>query len=225
VYSDIKLTIVRKHGRELQTFWQSGRLGYPGFDEGRYNVPYLACTDLAAESVPQLVVHMMIIGASAAPSRLEVFSWRGRQVKKILDIDSECPFIVRDFNRDGRYEICSYHPVGYELCHAEQPRWEDIYAYKNGSYQLANGDFPKEYNDLASEIGDALKRHPNDWELLKYSGIVNKIQHRNRAALYDLKRAEEEAVKYRAEETDPEIIKMLDQGLGDIRKNMRRISK
>ena len=176
-YSNIRLTIVSKQNGKVRVFWQSDKLGFcmPDTEFMDFNVVGLLIINLTGEKLPQILIQKTITGASAAPTHLNIFAWRNGEVTKLIGVASELPFTYHDFDHNGRIEICGYHTIGYELCHAEQPYWTDIYSYKNGCYQLANGDFPKQYKELSREIRQALKKYPSDWELLKYKRIVNRI--------------------------------------------------
>lgn len=173
-YSNIRLTIVSKQNGNFRLFWQSDKLGSSAFDSD-FNVVGLLVINLSGEKLPQIMIQKTIIGASAAPTHLDIFALRTGRIIKLIGASSELPFTYHDFDHNGRIEICGYHTIGYELCHAEQPYWTDVYSYKNGCYQLANGDFPKQYKELSREIRQALKKYPSDWELLKYKRIVNRI--------------------------------------------------
>jgi tetratricopeptide (TPR) repeat protein len=179
-YSNIRLTIVNKQNGKFRLFWQSDKLGSGalGTDYNDFNVVGLLVINLSGEGLPQIMIQKTITGASAAPTHLDIFAWRNGRIIKLIGVSSELPFTYHDFNHDDCIEICGYHTIGYGLAHAEQPYWKDIYAYKSGYYQLANGDFPKQYKDLSCEIRQALKKYPSDWELLKYKRIVNRITHK-----------------------------------------------
>lgn len=104
-----------------------------------------------------------------------------------------------------RYEIINDHAIGYDLAHYEQPRWTNIYAYKNGTYQLANGDFPDEFRSLYSEISKQLKAHPSDPELLKYLGILYEIRKQPKQALEAYKKSLKAFDEYISGADTPEL--------------------
>jgi tetratricopeptide (TPR) repeat protein len=186
-YSDIRLTVLQKRSNQLKKLWQSDELARAQLDYA--NIVSLSLEDITADGKPEILVPLTFIGASWTPSYLAVYKWQNGKMRKLLGVSSELALTISDFNHDGRYEINNWHVVGWNLCHAEQPYWIDIYAYKNGAYQLADADFPWRYRELAAYIKKCLKKYPNDWELLKYQGVIYQIQRRPAAAQRYFKRA------------------------------------
>jgi hypothetical protein len=111
---------------------------------------------------------------------------------RILSATSDEDFRVQDLRRDGRYEVWSEYCIGYELSHAEQHRWNDIYAYdaRQGTYVQADREFPREFRRHAAEIAQLLRKH-RDPQLLEYLGVCREIEGRPSAALW----AYQEAMK------------------------------
>ncbi|MCX6344306.1 MAG: hypothetical protein NT018_04440 [Armatimonadetes bacterium] len=222
-YSDIRLTVFQKRSSQLKKLWQSDALHHSQLDSA--NIISLLLEDITADGEPDILVPAIFVGGSWAPSYLAVFRWHNGKMRKLLGVSSDLPLIISDFNHDGRYEINNWHVVGWNLSHAEQPYWTNIYAYKNDKYQLANGDFPRQYRELAADIKQRLKTYPNDWELLKYQGIICQIQRRPAMALRYFKRALRIFRTTLGDETDPEFKPRMNHEIQDIERRIGALSR
>ncbi len=192
-FSDVHLNLYRETGQGLTRTWQYRLPGHAyasGFLDMRFGDVQFYILDLTADGLPEVVVGEVFHGASWAPSHLAVFAWRANRLTKILGVSSSFPAWIEDVNSDSCYEIRNLHNIGRSMGHAQQPYWSDIYAYKRGRYILANEDFPGKFEDWADELQQVLEEHPDDWEILKYLGIVHEIEERPHEALAAYHRAE-----------------------------------
>ena len=176
-HTDARLSLLRMDGHRLTTVWQSRALG-PGYTQGRFDYIRLHVLDLTGDRVPEALVTETQIGASWQPSHLDVFGRRGQEMVHELGVSSDEPLSIGDLNGDRRYEISSYRFIGDTLSHSQQPLWFDIYAFKHGCYQQANGDFPRQYRPLAAAIRQLLALHPNDAGLLGYRKRIGAMHRR-----------------------------------------------
>ncbi|MCK4325104.1 MAG: tetratricopeptide repeat protein [Armatimonadetes bacterium] len=192
-FSDVHLNLYRETGQRLTRTWQYRLRGHAhssGVLDMRFGDVQFYVLDLTADGVPEVVAGEVAYGASWAPSHLAVFTWRGGRLSKILGVSSSFPAWIEDVNGDGCYEIRNLYNIGWSMSHAEMPYWSDIYAYKRGRHVLANEDFPDEFEDWADKLQRVLEKHPDDWEILKYLGIVHEIEGRPGEALAAYRRAE-----------------------------------
>jgi hypothetical protein len=202
--------------------WQSDALRDPRLKAAAFDEVALYVDDLTGDGIPEAAVSKVFVGGSWQPSHLDVFAWRSHQLTKILGLRSSLPIWIEDIGHDGRYEIGNYSDIGWDMSHAEQPYWTDIYAYKRGQYVLANAPFPREFHGWIRRLRTVLKRHPGDFEILKYEGIVHEIEGRPRAAFAAHRSAARECAALLEDERDPRLHARLEWQLNDIR---RRISK
>ena len=85
-------------------------------------------------------------------------------------------------------------------------------------------DFPEEVEDWADKLQQVLEKHPDDWEILKYLGIVHEIECRPDEALAAYRRAEKACrAEIKEWEDDPEFRTRLRGELKDIQGRIRRL--
>lgn len=205
LHSDARLMLVGGLPGQLRRVWTSEILGYPGNTDGEFDDLGVHVVEMTGGGTPEVVIPELFIGGSWAPSHLDVFAWQNGQIVKVLGASSHIPLDVKDLNHDGAYEAITYTAIGWDLSHAEQPRWPDVYAWKRDHYELANGDFPSEYAGMYRDIRDALSRHPTDRELLAYMGDVYRIRHQPHSALRTYRRAEKVLDEWIKDEEDAEL--------------------
>ncbi len=199
MYTFITLTVVKDTDGVFAIQSQLAPSGfyYREIDDAGYADVQLFVLDLSGDGQPEIVVHENYVGGSWMPSHLLVYQWRANQLVKMLGVSGDDRLVVKDLKHDGRYEIINQHAIGRQLCHADMPRWTNVYAYKNGTFQLANGDYPSEFTDLQKEIQEQLLKFPHDPELLQYLGTTYEIQKKPLLAI----RAYKMAIKYYDKET------------------------
>lgn len=185
----------------------------------------LYVTDVTGDRVPDVIIGEVMYGASWTPSHLDIYEWHERALRKILGVKSDDPLDIVDLDGDGSREVINDEAVGWSMCHGKQPRWTDIYAYKNSTYRLANGEFPGEFGDLAEELRETLKEYPTDWVIWKYTGQLYEIQGRPGKAL----RAYRRSASYSMREIQtcdlPEFLPMLRRELAETRRRIDRLSR
>ena len=171
--TDSRLTLFRNSVGSLRKVSESV-LG-PGYTHGYFNEIQLYGFDLTGDRQLDAVVVETMIGASWSPSHLDAFTWRGGRMIKLLGVQGHEPICVRDLNHDGRYEAMNSYAIGVTMCHADQPRWRDVFAYRNGGYQLADWVFPGEYRHWVRDLRHTLRDYPKDPVIWKYLGITYDI--------------------------------------------------
>ncbi len=118
--------------------------------------------DITADGVPDVVIQEVSPGGDWTPSQMEGFAWRNGHLEKILQVLSSEMLSLEDINHDGTYQVRNNYEIGESMCHAEQPRWSDVYAYKNGQFVLANKNYPKAFDRWPGELRETLKKYPDD---------------------------------------------------------------
>lgn len=186
--SNCRLTLFRGEPQSLKELWNIRISGHLGSED--FNFVYLHIKDITGDDIPEMVLPEVIIGGSWVPSHIDIFTWRSGGVIKLLGASSDMPVKVKDLDHNGTYEVIAEHAIGLSLAHYEQPRWLYTYAYKDGTYQLAEKDFPEVYRDLNKEVRARLKEYPDDYELLFYLGRLYEIQRKPKAALNAYYKAE-----------------------------------
>jgi hypothetical protein len=215
-FSDVRLTVLSDARRGLGVLWQSQPLvvARPGLDA--FSDLPLYVLHPRGSSADHLVLDQTFVGGSWSPSHLSVFAWDGRQLRKLLGANGDCPLWIQDVDGDGRAEVGATHAIGHSMAHAEMPLWTDIYAWDGRAYVLANSRFPREFRDVAGELRTALRAHPADFELLKYQGLLEAIRGHHAAARRYLRRAERACQAELQTEEDRELRAELKWELGDI---------
>lgn len=218
-WSEPRLAIFEEANGNLRQVGALAPAGDPRFD-GPVDEICLHVHDLTGDGVPEFTVATSFHGASWLPSHVSVFSWRRDGLVRLLGVNSSEPLWIADLNHDGRFEVGNRYEIGTTMCHAEQPRWTDIYAWKGGRYVLADGDFPEQYRALAQCVRQGLQAHPDDYELLKYEGILCEIERRPAAA----RTAYREAIHICAGEltgtSDQDVRERLSGEVADLRRRM-----
>jgi hypothetical protein len=215
-----RLALFQERQGHYRNIWQSGVLGDPRLKGETFDDVALYVADLTGDGVPEAAVSKVFIGGSWMPSHLDVFAWRGHQLARILGLASSQPIWIEDIDHDGRYEIGNYYEIGWDMFHWEHPYWTDIYAYRGGSYRLADGEFPRAFRGWAHRLRRALKKHPADPQILQYLGIVHEIEGRPRAAFGALRSAARECAALLENEGDARLHARLKWQLNDIRRRI-----
>lgn len=224
-YSRITLTAVKDTDGLYTMQTQILLLGLWGeIDHDGFGDVQLTVLDITGDGIPEIVVHAMFIGGSWSPSHLLIYQWQSNQLVKLLGVSSDEPLNIKDLGHDGRYDIINDHAIGWRPCHAAQPRWTNIYAYKNGTYQLANGDYPLEFTDLQKDIQEQLREFPRDPELLQYLGTTYEIQKRLHLALQAYLKAEKYFRKVLNGESDPEWRATIQVHINNIRQRIQALT-
>jgi tetratricopeptide (TPR) repeat protein len=220
-----RLTLFRLRQGHYRKIWQSDVLRDPRLKAGAFDAVALYVADLTGDGVPEAIVEEVFLGGSWAPSHLDVFAWRRQRLVKILGVSSSQPVWIEDLDHDGRYEIGNYYNIGWDMSHAEQPYWTDIYAYERGHYVLANAAFPREFRGWLRRLRSVLKWHPGDFEILKYKGIAHDIEGRPTVAFAALRSAARECAALLETESDPRLHSRLEWQLNDIRRRIIKLKR
>jgi|GEM_PF-3688014 len=222
---DIRLTVFRVISNQPVLLWQSEKLCYSSPDLTEASSVQLTLEDITGDKEPEIIVPTSFSGVSWTPSHIAIFRWQNGKMHKLLGVRSDTPLVISDLDHNGRYEVIGEHCIGSSMGHAGMPSWKDIYEYKNGIFQLADGDFPNQYRDLAIKIRQKLRKYPSDWSLFKYQGIIHQIQHNSSRALHSLKRALRTCKASLKNETDKEYRSYLAYNIQDIEHRIDRIKR
>jgi hypothetical protein len=169
MFTNTRLFIFQKNNDEYIKVWASNQL--KGF-----NLAMLIISDITGEGKPSIVVCEISICGCRTSSHLDIFSNTGSEWHKIFDGgNNEMPGEIRDIDGDGKSEIILRNSIGLRMCHAEQPRWLNIFAYNGRNYSLANHRFPNEFKELRRCILSLISKYPDDNELLYYQEKMRKI--------------------------------------------------
>lgn len=196
--SNCHLTVYKDTQNSLKQIWRSKqlKLAWANDSADDFNDAYLFVQDMTGDKIPELVTIEVIFGASVAPTHIDVFKWNKDKAAHILGAGADDSIVVTDINKDGRYEVIGNHAIGWGLSHAEQPRWLNTFAYKNGAYQNAEKDFPRVYDNLQKEIWKVLREAPDDFELRYYNGRIYEIKRKPQLAIREYRLA----IKYAKEQ-------------------------
>lgn len=208
-FNNLRIDLMKQINGNFVSIWHESNLGSKGYTDGEFSDVQLCLADLTKDGQQEIIIPGVFLGASWMPSHMDIFTWRSGKMIKLLGLGGHDPIIIKDLNHDGKYEVMNDFAIGWSPCHAEQPRWVDVYAYKNGTYQLADADFPWIYRDLAREIRTVLRHFPDDWQLLKYQAIIYHIQRRPELARRYLAKALKQIRSELAGETDSKFTTML----------------
>lgn len=222
-YSNAHLNVIGKNGDSARVLWQSPRLAADRFGEDECNETSLVVLHQRGLSVPHIALAQTVQGGSWAPSHLSVFGWDGMQLRKLLGVNADDRLWIDDIDGNGRREIGASHAIGYGLSHAEMPYWTDIYAWNGHTYVLANERFPWRFREVTCSLRTALRKYPDDHELLKYQGILEEIKGRPSAAMRHLRLAERSCKAELVTLEFPDLRPRVTWELNDIRSRIARL--
>ena len=149
----------------------------------------LAVDDVTGDGVADIVSVLSDVAATRMPSRTSVYVWRDGRLVRVGAADPEGPMPIRDIDGDGARELFGARCIGSHMCHAEQPRWQDIYAYRDGWFRLSNREFPAEFEPYLGELRHKTRDCPDDGEVAEYLGWTLEILGQRRQALTQYRRA------------------------------------
>ncbi len=145
--------------------------------------------DMTGDGVPELAVHELSYGGSWKPSQMEVYAWRNGRLARILQVQSSLPVCLEDIDHNGTYQVRNRYEIGGDMCHAEQPRWSDVYAYRNGRFVIANRSYPRAFAEWPDELRKKLRKYPGDPEIRAYLCLAYELTGQNKRATPLRKRA------------------------------------
>lgn len=195
-YANANLSLFEPADGELHRLWTSrlfsttpvagGDTTVPGIDQF-FTQLYLVTADVYGNGEQEACVLDESSAASAIPSHLDIFSQKNGILVRTFQTDSVMPIWIQDIDNDGRREIGTYSKVGDTLPGYEMPTWMDIYAVKNGKYELANADFPTEFRTWPAQLKQVLRTHPGDPDVLRHLGKAYAIlgERQNAIAAYN----------------------------------------
>ncbi len=184
-YMDTCISVFLQDGSHLKKPCDFQKIGY----QDEYIDVHLLLHDMNHDGTKEIIVHQIASGGDHTPSHMNVFKWENQQLHKLFGGFSQNPYLIKDINRDGKYEIVDDHMIGGYMCVADMPHWANIYAYKNGTFQLANGDYPSEFTKIQEYMQQLLREFPRDTELLEYLGTTYEIQKRPSLAIQSYRKA------------------------------------
>jgi tetratricopeptide (TPR) repeat protein len=186
----LRLALYEGEPRSWRRIWNSPILRDTRAGRGEFDEAQLYVRDLTGDGKPEAVVWKVFYGGSATPTHADLFERQGEKMVRIGDVAGSLPCWFEDLNADGRVEIGNFNEIGHLMCHAAQPRWTDIYRYKNGKYTVCNRDFPDQFDGWVDELTDLLEEYPDDYDIWKHLGRVHEIQGRPKEAFEAYRRAE-----------------------------------
>lgn len=172
--------------------------------------------DLTGDGKPELIYIESQYDSGGGRDFVQVFTWRNNQFVAIYKQSDRLHSRFDDLDHDGKYEIESNTEIGDTMCHAAQPRWLDIYCFKNGRYILANNDFPQKFRDWPYKLLVSLKQYPQDGYLWRHLGKAYETQKHLKAALRAYKKAENIFTKSK----DRDAIKLIHRSVLNIEKQI-----
>lgn len=191
-YSDVELAIL--DGKRLQRIKYPAAMEEMDNDCSRADIERI---DLDRDGQDELVLVTQVLGASWNPTSLHIFDHVDSTPRCRAKLFGDDYVSVEDLDRDGITEIECDDAVGAQPCHAEQPRWHDIYHWKRGKLVKVNRSFPGEFVNLKKRVRVALRNYPDDYELWRYQSEVDLIFGRfasaRKAAARSLELVKEEA--------------------------------
>lgn len=168
---NVRITI-QENGKNLYTTGSKR----PEWDQSEFNEANLYVRDLDRDGRNEVVFIGIFYGASWTPSVLQVISEQpGRGWKTSQPIVAHDPLWIDDLDRNGTIEVGGVNVIGVTLSHAAQPRWPEIYQWRNGKLSRADSKYPSYYRPLQKEIDDLLKEHKDDYMLLSFRGRCARI--------------------------------------------------
>lgn len=173
-YAWVRAGLYRVNGNEAVSLASPFPVRDPRFGDGARKA-WAFSQDLTGDGKPELAVEVVNQGASWEPSYLVLLSPQQDRWKQLLGLTSSEPLWLEDLNGDGTYEAGNSYEIGDHMSHAEQPRWEDLYAFDGEHYALANRRFPQEFLTWHRTLNEVLVTHPNDSAILDYLGRTAEI--------------------------------------------------
>lgn len=139
---------------------------------GEYNSIRLITCDVNQDRTKDVITLGSKLGGSWQPVDVDVFRiWDGR-LKRTFHTFSEHGITVTDLDRNGTVEIITARCIGSYMCHAEQPRWLDVYSPRNGIYVRASAQFPAQFQELKSKLKQTERKYPKDEEIIYHRALV-----------------------------------------------------
>lgn len=106
------------------------------------------------------------------PAILTVFRIIGGKLIPLGSIASGQEIAVRQMSKDGRTQFLNSYEIGWDMSHAEMPRWNDIYEVCSAGLKQVNAKFPFFYRRWLPKLRSTLVEHPADKDTWAHYGFA-----------------------------------------------------
>jgi hypothetical protein len=189
-FTGLRLLLVEQKGPDCRIVWRSRVLVDPRSPNEGFDDVGLHVEDLSGTGQTQVIVSKLFVGADWRPSHLDLFQPAGDRLIRRLGITSSEGFELVRLGGPGRGQIRNYFEIGWDMSHAEQPRWQSIYGWDGHHFRLVDDLYPNEFRDWAGDLRQLLKKHPEDPEILEYLAYSDQLLGHRAQALQEFRQAE-----------------------------------
>ncbi|MCZ6484820.1 MAG: VCBS repeat-containing protein [Acidobacteria bacterium] len=128
-------------------------------------------SDVNGDGLREIVIWKGCSGTAWSCQQVRVYQVQGSRSIHLTEpiSGSLFPKSLVDLDQDGSLEVIAVETrwESYEyLPHVIAPSVEEIFAWRNGSYQRANSDYPDFYQSRISELESAIDQTENPYEYL-----------------------------------------------------------
>ena len=171
---------------------------------------------LTGRRLPEILGYAEDEMAGAAPAKMIAYAPEGGHWNRILDVGSNQGVWLERLRHERAYVVRNGYETGDTMCHADQPRRCDIYAYNGKDYTFADAKYPEEFRAYIKEAEDALRIYLDDADLPYHLACCYTFTGQKRKAERYWRRAERAVLGHIANKNDAETQNGYKNTLNDI---------
>ena len=120
---------------------------------------------LTGRRLPEIIGLAQGRMAGAEPAQMVAYAPEGNGWKRVLNVDSNQGIWLERQRGERAYIVRNGYETGYVMCHADQPRRLDVYAWNGKEYVFADAKYPGLLREYITYAEEALQKYPADPDL------------------------------------------------------------
>ena len=145
---------------------------------------------LTGRRLPEIIGLAQGSMAGAEPAQIVAYALEGNGWKRVLKVDSNQGIWLEKRRGRRAYVVRNGYETGVIMCHADQPRRSDVYAWSGKEYVFADVQFPELFREYIKDAEEVLRVYPNDWDLPYHLACMYTFTRQKRKAERYWRRAE-----------------------------------
>ena len=156
---------------------------------------------LTGRRLPEIIGLARGSMAGASPAQMVAYAPERNGWKRVLMVDSNQGIWLERHHGERAYVVRNGYETGSVMCHADQPRRLDVYAWNDKEYAFADAKYPELFHEYIKEAEEALRIYPADPDLPHQLASMYSIQGQKQKSERYYRRAERACRKALAQET------------------------
>ena len=145
---------------------------------------------LTGRRLPEIIGYARDEMAGASPARMIAYAPEGKDWSLVLNVGSNQGVWLERARSEKAYLVRNGYETGSIMCHADQPRRCDVYAFNGKQYVFADPKYPDLFHEYIKEAEEALRIYPGDTDLPYHLACCYTFTGQKRKAAFYWRRAQ-----------------------------------